>query len=268
MSSTFCTGKSQKKTSDASPQGADVKVLNLSKWFGGPNNRLKALENVTMEVPKGAFFSVVGQSGCGKTTLLRLIAGLETPSRGRIEVDGRQVEGTGWERGLIFQEPRLFPWATVEHNVRLGLPDRDSSVWPDLVAELLELVGLEGFAAAFPRKLSGGMAQRVALARALASTPRVLLLDEPLGALDAVTRARMQKELLGIWHKRKITMLAVTHDLDEAILLSTHIVVLSERPGTVKSVIPIQMEYPRDRTSMEFNRFKQELVKLLLEEVS
>ncbi|NMB46557.1 MAG: ABC transporter ATP-binding protein [Firmicutes bacterium] len=226
------------------------------------DRRLAALVDLDLTIPAGGFVTIIGQSGCGKTTLLRLIAGLEHPSKGHIKVGGQLVQGTGWDRGLIFQEPRLFPWATVAHNTRLGLPDRAPD--QERIMALLRLVGLEEFAAAYPGELSGGMAQRVALARALAGSPRVLLLDEPLGALDAVTRMRMQNELLKIWQEQSLTMVAVTHDLDEAVLLSTQIVVLSERPGTVRRIIPVHLPYPRDRTSAEFNVFRQELVGMLV----
>ena len=240
---------------------ASIEVVNVSKCFGEGDRGVEALADLTLTIPAGDFITIIGQSGCGKTTLLRLIAGLEYPSKGYIKVGGDTVKGTGWDRGLIFQEPRLFPWATVAHNVRLGLRDRGRS--QDQIMALLQLVGLEDFAAAYPRELSGGMAQRVALARALAGSPQVLLLDEPLGALDAVTRMRMQDELLRIWQERSLTMVAVTHDLDEAVLLSTQIVVLTQRPGTVRRVIPVNLPYPRDRTTAEFNVFRQELVRML-----
>jgi sulfonate transport system ATP-binding protein len=242
-----------------------VEVINVGKRFGMGTRVLEALTDLDLIIPAGDFVTIIGQSGCGKTTLLRLIAGLDHPSEGQIKVGGKLVQGTGWDRGMIFQEPRLFPWATVAHNVDLGLPDRgqDQQADQDRVMALLRLVGLEDFATAYPGELSGGMAQRVALARALAGSPKVLLLDEPLGALDAVTRMRMQNELLRIWQTRALTMVAVTHDLDEAILLSTQIVVLSERPGTVRRVIPVDLPYPRDRTTLEFNVFRQELVGML-----
>lgn len=269
MRNTSYTGEGSKVSyagfSECAP--ADIEICGLSKWFQGAENSLEALADVNLCIPGGAFITIVGQSGCGKTTLLRLIAGLEAPTEGYVKVGGRLVEGTDWERGLIFQEPRLFPWATVSHNVLLGLPGRGrDALGHDAVMGLLRLVGLEDFANAYPRELSGGMAQRVALARALAGSPEVLLLDEPLGALDAITRTRMQGELLSIWQRRTLTMIAVTHDLDEAILLSTHVVVLTPRPGTVKSIIPIALPYPRDRTSAEFNVFRQVLMGMLLGE--
>jgi sulfonate transport system ATP-binding protein len=238
-----------------------IEMVNVSKCFGVGDRKVEALADLTLTIPAGDFVTIIGQSGCGKTTLLRLIAGLENPSKGYIRVGGNTVEGTGWDRGLIFQEPRLFPWATVAHNIKLGLRDRGGN--QERITALLQLVGLEEFATAYPRELSGGMAQRVALARALAGSPQVLLLDEPLGALDAVTRMRMQNELLRIWQERSLTMVAVTHDLDEAVLLSTQIVVLTQRPGTVRRVIPVGLPYPRDRTTAEFNVFRQELVGML-----
>lgn len=238
-----------------------IEIVNISKRFGVGDRGVEALADLNLTIPAGDFITIIGQSGCGKTTLLRLIAGLEHPSKGYIKVGGNTVEGTGWDRGLIFQEPRLFPWATVAHNISLGLRDRGKN--QDQIMALLRMVGLEDFATAYPRELSGGMAQRVALARALAGSPQVLLLDEPLGALDAVTRMRMQDELLRIWQERSLTMVAVTHDLDEAVLLSTQIVVLTQRPGTVRRVIPVNLPYPRDRTTAEFNVFRQELVRML-----
>ncbi len=241
---------------------ADIEVQNVSKRFGSDADGLLALSNINLCVPIGAFATIIGQSGCGKTTLLRMIAGLEPPTYGVVKVGGQVVQGTSWERGVVFQEPRLFPWFTVARNVRLGMPDRGHN--QEAVTGLLRLVGLEDFGTAFPRELSGGMAQRVALARALAGSPRVLLLDEPLGALDAVTRMRMQQELLKIWQDRQLTIVAVTHDLDEAILLSTQIVVLSERPGRIKKVIPVDLPYPRNRLTGEFNVFRQELMGMLL----
>jgi len=245
------------------PQGGPVaiKITGVSKRFGIGELGLDALTDIHLDIAPGAFVSIIGQSGCGKTTLLRLIAGLDRPSRGRIEVGGRLIQGTGWDRSMVFQEPRLFPWATVARNVSLGLPDRGQA--QDQTMALLRLVGLEDFAEAYPGELSGGMAQRVALARALAGCPQVLLLDEPLGALDAVTRMRMQNELLKIWQARSLTVVGVTHDLDEAVLLSTEIVVLSQRPGTVRRVIPVNLPYPRDRTTQDFNVFRQELVGML-----
>jgi len=238
-----------------------VELRKVSKEYVVGGKRLSVLEDLTLAVARGEFISIIGQSGCGKTTLLHMIAGLERPSEGEIRIRGEPVRGPGRDRGLVFQEPRLFPWATVAHNIRLGLPDRGRN--QERLWELLRLVGLEDFARAYPRELSGGMAQRAALARALAGSPQVLLLDEPLGALDAVTRLKMQTLLMKIWQESSLTVVAVTHDIDEAILLSTRIVVLSPRPGTIKGIIPVDLPYPRDRIAMDFNVYRQELLGIL-----
>jgi len=238
-----------------------VELRKVSKEYVVGGKRLSVLEDLTLAVARGEFISIIGQSGCGKTTLLHMIAGLERPSEGEIRIRREPVRGPGRDRGLVFQEPRLFPWATVAHNIRLGLPDRGRN--QERLWELLRLVGLEDFARAYPRELSGGMAQRAALARALAGSPQVLLLDEPLGALDAVTRLKMQTLLMKIWQESSLTVVAVTHDIDEAILLSTRIVVLSPRPGTIKGIIPVDLPYPRDRIAMDFNVYRQELLGIL-----
>ncbi|NLY29521.1 MAG: ABC transporter ATP-binding protein [Firmicutes bacterium] len=238
-----------------------IELSNVSKEYIVGGSQLSVLQKLSLNVAPAEFVSIIGQSGCGKTTLLHMIAGLNQPTEGQIRIRGKLVKGPGRDRGLVFQEPRLFPWATVAHNIRLGLPDRgrdEGRLW-----ELLRLVGLQDFAQAYPRELSGGMAQRAALARALAGSPEILLLDEPLGALDAVTRLKMQDQLMKIWQEGSLTVVAVTHDIDEAIVLSTRIVVLSPRPGRIKGIIPVDLPYPRDRTALDFNVYRQELLAVL-----
>ncbi len=255
MKDTYSDGKAGNDSISTAPV---LELMNVSKEYRKGTRRLLALKDLSLTVNGGEFVTILGQSGCGKTTLLHMIAGLEEPTAGEIRVGGKPIRGPGRDRGLVFQEPRLFPWATVAHNISLGLPDRGRD--QRKLEELLELVGLEDFAQAYPKELSGGMAQRAALARALAGSPRILLLDEPLGALDAVTRLRMQVQLMRIWQENSLTVVAVTHDIDEAIVLSTRIVILSPRPGTVKRVIPVELPYPRNRTAPEFNIYRQELL--------
>ena len=238
-----------------------IELSNVSKEYIVGGSQLSVLQKLSLNVAPAEFVSIIGQSGCGKTTLLHMIAGLNQPTEGQIRIRGKLVKGPGRDRGLVFQEPRLFPWATVAHNIRLGLPDRGPD--EDRLWELLRLVGLQDFAQAYPRELSGGMAQRAALARALAGSPEILLLDEPLGALDAVTRLKMQDQLMKIWQEGSLTVVAVTHDIDEAIVLSTRIVVLSPRPGRIKGIIPVDLPYPRDRTALDFNVYRQELLAVL-----
>src|SRR4029077_16268863 len=189
-------------------------------------------------------------SGCGKSTLLRLIAGLDSPDSGEVFIGSERIESPGAERGLVFQDPNLFPWLTVRGNIESGLVARHVlHEKRHEVDEFMRLVGLEGFANAYPHHLSGGMAQRVALARALVNHPKVLLLDEPLGALDAFTRMRMQDEVLRLWRVHRTTMLLVTHDIDEAVYMSDRIVIMTPRPGRIEQIISVQMDRPRERSS-------------------
>jgi sulfonate transport system ATP-binding protein len=220
-----------------------------------------ALARVDLALAPGEIVAVVGTSGCGKSTLLRIAAGLESEHDGAVEVDGSAVtgQGPGLERGLLFQEHRLMPWLTVEQNVAFGVralpsPERDRTV-----AEHIALVGLRGFEHAYPHQLSGGMAQRAALARALAPRPRVLLLDEPFAALDALTKQQMQEEILRIQARERTTLLLVTHDIEEAVFLAGRVVVMSGRPGAVRQLISIDLARPRDRTSPEFAALRREV---------
>jgi ABC-type nitrate/sulfonate/bicarbonate transport system ATPase subunit len=238
-----------------------LKVERLYKEFKINNKDIPVLEDINLTVEPGKFISIVGPSGCGKTTLLRLIVGLEKNYTGNILLNGKRLNGPSLNRGIIFQDHRLFPWLTVEKNIALGLENINKADKNKLIKQHIELVGLKGFEKSYPHQLSGGMAQRAAIARALVNKPEILLLDEPLGALDALTRMYMQQELEKIWKQEGITMIMVTHDIDEAIFLSDRIVITSCRPCKIKRVIPIDLPRPRDRDSFEFIKIKEELLK-------
>jgi ABC-type nitrate/sulfonate/bicarbonate transport system ATPase subunit len=247
--------------------GRTVRVVGVSKSFpriDDPESLMDALLETNLTVEAGGFVSLVGPSGCGKSTLLRLIAGLETPSTGELLIENEPIEGPNAERGLVFQDPNLFPWLTVRRNIQAGLVAR--GVLQEKRAEVdefIQLVGLENFAQSYPHHLSGGMAQRVALARALINHPKVLLMDEPLGALDAFTRMKMQDEVLRLWQARGTTMLLVTHEIDEAIYMSDRIAIMSQRPGRIEQLIDISLERPRDRSSPEFLRLRGSILEML-----
>lgn len=220
-----------------------LRVAKLRKRYGG----MPVIGGVDLEVGPSEIVAVVGPSGCGKSTLLRLVAGLDMHYSGEITVADTLVCGPDPRVGLVFQEPRLFPWLTVAENVAFGLRDANASHSHEVVRETLETVGLTAFAAALPKQLSGGMAQRAALARALVTEPQVLLLDEPFSSLDAFTRMRLQDHLLTAWTRYRPTLLLVTHDLDEAVYLADRVVLLSERPGRVQDILRVAPGRPRDR---------------------
>lgn len=242
-----------------------LELRGISKSFRVDGRQLDVLRPIDLHFAPGAFTTLVGPSGCGKSTILRLIAGLESPDSGGMNLDGKAITAPGVERGLVFQEHRLLPWFTVEKNVGLGLEQRGvpKSERVRLVEEHIALVGLKGFERAFPRQLSGGMAQRAAIARALAQRPEVLLLDEPLGALDSLTRSKLQQELLRIWRHERVTMIMVTHDIEEAVFLSDRIVVMSPRPGGVQAVIPVDLPHPRNRIDPAFGVVRQAVLDAL-----
>jgi len=246
---------------------SSLQLRDVEKSFPAPDQPLtprSVLETISISLEAGELVSLVGPSGCGKSTLLRLIAGLDFPDSGELLVDEEPICGPSAERGLVFQDPNLFPWLTVRRNIEAGLAARGVlQQRRNEVKEFMRLVGLEAFADAYPHHLSGGMAQRVALARALINHPKVLLLDEPLGALDAFTRMRMQDEVLRLWQNRRTTMLLVTHDIDEAIYMSDRIIILTQRPGTIEQVIPIALDRPRDRSSSDFLSLRSEILELL-----
>ncbi|ADE35858.1 ABC transporter ATP-binding protein [Methanohalophilus mahii] len=227
-----------------------------------------ALKDVNFEVKDGEFVCIIGPSGCGKTTLLRIVAGLDRADSGRILLDGETITSPDPRRGMVFQEYSLFPWRTVIDNVTFGLDmsgmDRKES--RKIAEEYLRLVGLEQFRDSYPYELSGGMRQRIAIVRALANDPAVLLMDEPFGSLDAQTRNKLQQELLQIWESKKITILFVTHSVDEAVYLSDRIAVMTSRPGRIKEMVDVDLPRPRDRTSISANKLRNRLLKMLAEE--
>ncbi|WP_341301761.1 ABC transporter ATP-binding protein [Lysinibacillus sp. FSL H8-0500] len=231
-------------------------IENLNKVFATPNEQVIALKNVELTVEQGEFLTVIGPSGCGKSTLLKIIAGLDVDYIGKVELDGKAIHGPSLQKGFIFQEPRLFPWLTVEKNIAGDRSLKDPTI-KQQVAELIKLVKLEGFEKAYPRELSGGMAQRVSIARALLRNPAILLLDEPFGALDAFTRSHMQEVLLNIWQTNKTTMIFVTHDLDEAVFLGQRVIIMNPRPGHIKSILPIDLSFPRKRSSLGFQEMRR-----------
>jgi len=242
------------------PSRSHLKIEGVQKDYALPQGNLPVLAGVNLDVAPGEFMVLLGKSGCGKSTLLRLIAGLEGASQGTIRLGENPVEGPGLERGMVFQEPRLFPWMTARENIAFGLrTGTDEKEGKETVERYLALVGLSGFGGAYPHQLSGGMQQRAALARALASHPEVLLLDEPFGALDALTRIQMQMEILRIWRERRGTVLLVTHDIDEAVFLGDRIAVMTDRPGTLQDIIPVKLSRPRDRSSAPFVKIRRKI---------
>jgi len=236
---------------------AALDIQGLTKSFTVNGGTVTALRDISLRVRQGEFVSIIGSSGCGKSTLLRIIAGLETDYAGSAEFGGAAIRGPGLERGVVFQEHRLFPWLTVRQNVAFGLGNSTSASDWESVDEHIDLVGLSGFEHAYPHQLSGGMAQRASIARALANRPQALLLDEPFGALDALTKIQMQQEVLRIWQAEQATMVMVTHDIDEAVFLGDRVVIMSSRPGTIKKIIEVDLPRPRDRGSYEFMRLRK-----------
>ena len=254
-------------------EGAPVKVHidNVVKKFNGRNGEMVALNGVTLDIHDNEFICVVGPSGCGKSTLLNIIAGLLEPTSGEVYCDGKLVEGTGTDRGVVFQQYALFPWLTVKKNVRFALEMRGikGKEADNLAMMYLEKVDLTKFADHYPKELSGGMKQRVAIARAYAADPQVLLMDEPFGALDAQTRTQLQTELLQTWERDQKTCFFITHDVDEAIILAQKVIVMSARPGRVKAIIDIDIPYPRDqetKMSPRFLELKNEIWSLVYQE--
>ena len=241
-----------------------VRIDNVYKTFYSRGNETVALSGVSLDIHDKEFVSVVGPSGCGKSTLLNIIAGLTAPTEGKVYCDGREVTGTGTERGVVFQQYALFPWLTVKKNVMFALEMRGVK-GKDAAAgamKYLEMVDLVKFADHYPKELSGGMKQRVAIARAYAAEPEVLLMDEPFGALDAQTRTQLQTELLATWEREKKTCFFITHDVEEAIILAQRVVIMSARPGRIREIVEVNIPYPRTQETKltpEFNALKNRI---------
>ena len=234
----------------------EIVIKNLNKSFG----ELEVLKDINLSIKEGEFLCILGHSGCGKTTLLRCIAGLDTDYEGKILIDGKEIKHPTLDKGMMFQDHRLFPWLNVAGNIEFALPNKFANK-NEKVQELINLVGLSGFEKAKPAELSGGMAQRAAIARALINNPKILLLDEPFGALDALTRMKMQEEILRIWETEKTTTVLVTHDIDEAVFLGQRIVILSKRPGEIRNITSVELPYPRNRTDKSFAKIRDNIYK-------
>lgn len=243
----------------------EIKVEKVVKRFPQQDSEdVIALSGIDLKINAGEFVSLIGPSGCGKSTLLRLIAGLNGATEGKLYIDDEEINKPSYERGLVFQNPMLFPWINIHDNVAFGLKARGVyKAKKAEVDEFIDLVGLSGFRKSYPHQLSGGMAQRASLARALVNHPKVLLLDEPLGALDAFTRMNMQDELIRIWKERGTTMIMVTHDIDEAIYLSDRVIVMSPRPAKIESIIEVNIPRPRARNNPEFLRLRSKILEIL-----
>lgn len=241
----------------------EVSIRDLSKSFAINGRPLNVLKGVNLDIRPGESLVIVGASGSGKTTLLRILAGLDRADTGDVEIDGRPIEGVGRERAVIFQEPRLLPWLTVLGNVAFGLETQGETRKnaEERAKRYILLVGLGEFADAYPKQLSGGMAQRVGIARALTVQPEILLLDEPLGALDAMTKLSMQEELVRIWREENVTMITVTHDLEEAVYLADRVLILPKIKSKPARLIDIDLPRPRDRSDRRFVKHREELLR-------
>ena len=250
----------------AENKNVTLELKNVSKVFAKveTDEVTHALHDVSITLKSGEFVSLVGPSGCGKSTILRLVAGLISPTVGKVTVDGKEVEGPSPDRGVVFQKPTLFPWLTVEKNIGFSLDVQGKLKGNESkVDRMIKVIGLDKFRTDYPAQLSGGMAQRVALVRTLINEPEILLLDEPLGALDAFTRMNMQDEILSIWAQRKQLALMVTHDVDEAIYMGTRVLVMDANPGRIVADIKIDEPFPRDRSSEEFIKYRVEILNKL-----
>jgi NitT/TauT family transport system ATP-binding protein len=250
---------------------AKLHIEGISKTYAGDGHVVTAIDRIDLAIQNREFATILGPSGCGKSTLLRIVAGLAKPTEGTVWLDGRAIDGPGRDRGMVFQTYTLFPWLTVRENIQFGLAVSgvDRVRQEQIAQEFVGKVGLKGFETAFPKALSGGMKQRVAIARALANNPAILLLDEPFGALDAQTRSLMQELLTQIWEELHITILFVTHDVEEAIFLSDRVFVMTARPGRIKAEIEVPLDRPRNyeiKTSETFLHLKQRALALIREE--
>ncbi|MDU1509942.1 ABC transporter ATP-binding protein [Clostridium butyricum] len=248
-----------------------LEISNITKVFNTSDSEVKALEPINLIVKESEFVAILGSSGCGKSTLLRIIGGLEAPTTGYITVNEKKVYEPGADRGMVFQAYTLFPWLTVQENIEFGLKEKGigKNERAKIAKEYIEIVGLKGFENSYSKALSGGMKQRVAIARALANDPKIILLDEPFGALDMQTRSLMQELLLNVWKKTKKTVILVTHDIDEAIFMADRVVVMSSHPGSIKDIIDINIPRPRDyrmKIQPKFLEYKEKAINLIREE--
>jgi ABC-type nitrate/sulfonate/bicarbonate transport system ATPase subunit len=249
----------------SNPQADILTVRGVTKRFAVGDGEIEALAPVDIAIPKGEFVCLIGASGCGKSTLLRIIAGFEEPTTGEVSIDGKVITGPGRDRGMVFQDYALFPWMTVKENISFGprqrhLPREEIDKTTD---EFVRMVGLERFADRYPNQLSGGMKQRVAIARVLANDANILLMDEPFGAFDALTREQLQNELLQIWKRTGVTTIFVTHSVEEAVLLADRVLVMSAGPGRIDSDFRIDLPRPRDVSSPEFNALRRDVARRL-----
>ncbi|MDR0676757.1 MAG: ABC transporter ATP-binding protein [Elusimicrobiota bacterium] len=242
-----------------------IDIKHINRFYIDTNgNKTEALKNVSLKIRRGEFISFIGASGCGKTTLLRLIAGLDKPQSGSLLIENKTIENPSFERGYVFQQSTLFPWKSVEDNIAIGLKARKIYKHKkDEIKKYIDMIGLNGFEKAYPHEISGGMAQRVAIARALINTPKVLLMDEPLGALDAFTRIELQDVLLKIWEQTGTTIVLVTHDVDEAISLSNRIVIMTPRPGKISEIIDVKISKTRNRNDDDFLDLRKHILEKL-----
>jgi ABC-type nitrate/sulfonate/bicarbonate transport system ATPase subunit len=252
-------------------EAAKLRIQQISKVYTGDGHEVIAIDGIDLGIRNREFATILGPSGCGKSTLLRIVAGLAKPTQGLVRLDGQTISGPGQDRGMVFQSYTLFPWLTVKENIQfgLGLSGMDRARQEQIAQEFVNKVGLKGFERAYPKALSGGMKQRVAIARALANNPAILLLDEPFGALDAQTRSLMQELLTRVWEELHITILFVTHDVEEAIFLSDRVFVMTARPGRIKAEIEVPLERPRQyemKSSETFLHLKKRALDLIREE--
>ncbi len=242
----------------------EIEISGVTQEFEKKDGKFLALDTVNLNVEQNEFICVVGPSGCGKTTLLNIIAGLCKPTTGTVKVRGELVTGPGKGKGVVFQQYALYPWLTVEKNVEFGMRMKGvpKAERAEIAKKYIDLVGLSKFAKAYPKELSGGMKQRVAIARAYATAPEVLLMDEPFGALDAQTRAQLQENLLKTWEQERKTCFFITHDVEEAVLLATKIIIMSAGPGHITEIVPVTLPYPRKqqtKLTSEFNELKNQI---------
>ena len=249
----------------SNPQVDILTIHGVTKRFAVGDDEVEALAPIDLAIPKGEFVCMIGASGCGKSTLLRIIAGFEEPTTGDVSIDGKVITGPGSDRGMVFQDYALFPWMTVRQNISFGPRQRQlpREEIDKTTGEFVRMVGLERFADRYPNQLSGGMKQRVAIARVLANDANILLMDEPFGALDALTREQLQNELLQIWKRTGVTTIFVTHSVEEAVLLADRVLVMSAGPGRIDSDFRIDLPRPRDVSSPEFNALRRDVARRL-----